>query len=991
MRPKTLPLWSWFVSFLSGLVAMAGGLGWAQEVNLRLRIDAEREVKQAWTWTTNDGRSYPVEDIELGFDAKLTSQERKTLSKLKLEIVKIWHDPIEVIVPGVYESGGEEIQIDQRRISVSSEPRARYELETLTLEQLPSKRPVSLDLKPLMINRIQYQVGEDHPYKDQFLGALMRVYDQAGNRIASISALHVPRGSFRWDIVEKSVAAKSPWIPIWNSPPRPGTEPSWSVPRTLVHAAAPKAISPPVDLKDLRLDLKLNNETTIPSARSWEQLDEESGLNVIVEEAPARYTGELSYQSREVLNDARVEFAMLWHDPIMVYEPGIYRDAQGQDVRLEQEQRFVNWTAPHIQFLTQMSDITDLKFGSRVKFEPEPIQLQRYASKKALSKNPRRDRLIGVLVRVFDRQGTVVAEHTEIQHSDFRKASLNWTAIDFARNRKMSWIPFWDRPPAPDSPRSELTTPYSVPMQEVDYFSPTAPTRGGEWRMFTESQSGKTIEARILSFNRKSQLAEIEMKDGRKFELPMSRFSVDDQLYVRNWLAERAGSTMRPSLKAEVSASVEIGNPARSWTWWTRDHRAYEIEEFPVNFSGNWASQEDSLRTGIRFQIATLWYDTVVLYPPGKYRDANGRETEIGTSQTSIDRGRRIARFHLQDLPLERLAPGDSESFQTDNLIMQRIVYPQSGDNPFEDKPLGLLARIQNAKGETLLEQTVINSPRKSFSWKEIDQAHENGVNWIGAWDVPPLASDPPPEGEIRPPYTLVQPTRSTQLPFNPEPGDLPLQGYFVDAVSTPDSKTWNYYDRDRDRGRVVVEQFTARNSGTVTYSGKQALQNVEVQAAMLWFDPIVAIAPNTNYLQANGEEYRGERTGGGIRADWELDRAVFQFQSLKLPELSPAQRVIIKFEDVLFQRYRSKLPSSKNPDTDRLLGVIYRVVDADGKTLGEGAQFRDLKDHKASYTWPAIDRARTHGFIWINAWDVPPPPDQPPSDKETPFSPVRS
>ncbi len=56
-----------------------------------------------------------------------------------------------------------------------------------------------------------------------------------------------------------------------------------------------------------------------------------------------------------------------------------------------------------------------------------------------------------------------------------------------------------------------------------------------EYHLFTDKKA-QTIEANLLSISQDKSKATIQRKDGKKFELPILSLSLDDQLFIKNWL-----------------------------------------------------------------------------------------------------------------------------------------------------------------------------------------------------------------------------------------------------------------------------------------------------------------------------------------------------------------------------------------------------------------------------------------------------------------------
>lgn len=75
----------------------------------------------------------------------------------------------------------------------------------------------------------------------------------------------------------------------------------------------------------------------------------------------------------------------------------------------------------------------------------------------------------------------------------------------------------------------------------------------GEYRSFTSSD-GKKIEARAIGFA--DDTVKIQLKDGRKFDLPVSRLVAEDQEWVAKWRKEFSDS-YKPELRIGFDENIE--------------------------------------------------------------------------------------------------------------------------------------------------------------------------------------------------------------------------------------------------------------------------------------------------------------------------------------------------------------------------------------------------------------------------------------------------
>ncbi len=978
-------------AFLPLIVALISwpGVAAGQQANFRFRLESNAVGKEAWTWLASEGRMYAVEDVEMALQAELTSLQLRGLDQVEVEVAKLWTDTVGVVEPGIYrDSDGDRTEEKRRRARVDrTTPRARFEIEVVRDVALPFNRPVKIDLEPVEMNRILYRIGESAPYQDQLIGCLLRVKTPDGKVLGTAEVLNKQPKSFTWDQIEASVAANSPWILIWNTPPDPrvASRLLTSDPER-VDEVEGDPVFPQRAIQDISLRWEFDDEVQQIAERSWQEVDPDAGQSVTVEEAPAGYRGEVTYLNREPIPGARVEFAMLWLDPIMVYPPGIYRDPTGRQVRLEREEFMVDWARDRVTFHFEAKEPDALRYGVPVTYEPEPIQLQRFAAKGPLSRNPWRDRLVGVLGRVLDGEGRVISEFAHLPDPDFRQASLSWPSIDLALSRGMSWIPRWDGPPPPDFELESRRTPYSAPRDPVRRETPGTPpaTTVREWRKFTDEASRTPIEARLLGEGDRPGTVKVEVRGRGVFDIEVSRLTLDDQLYLQEQLGSEATPAVMANVEMQVEVQAEAGRAGAPWLWITSDGRAYEVESTPHAYRVEWLCREAPELSGAKMQVAALWHDVLAVQPPGRYRDALGDESTLARTRHAADFSGDFARFRLSTVPLETLRAGARGRFKTGAAELERILYEGANGRSYADQPLGVLVRVLDARGRSLMEQVMVERPRESFSWEQIDAALDKGLDWIGAWDVPPLPLDDSEDIEEKlaaHPLSLIE-ARSEPDAVRKTAVALRLPGFFLDTLTQPSDRTKTF--EDRARGTHEVETFTGQFKGSVTYTGKTALRGGRLEAVMLWLDLVMDYSPG-KYRNALGDSVRVRE--GTIFADWSRDRAVFDHVEVPVPTAAPGDRIPLSFEPVALQRYRSKLATSRNPNSDRLLGVMFRLKNADGEVIGSGRSFEEDGDDMRSFTWEAIEHARERGLTWVAAWDRPPAPDQPVTEKETPYS----
>jgi hypothetical protein len=95
---------------------------------------------------------------------------------------------------------------------------------------------------------------------------------------------------------------------------------------------------------------------------------------------------------------------------------------------------------------------------------------------------------------------------------------------------------------------------------------PSSSAVADELRTWTDTQ-GRTIEASLLGFDPSKDTIEIQRADGTHFNLPVSRLSETDRVFIKGWVIEQSSSEVAGTSSTAKSKSDLKELTPKQWEW----------------------------------------------------------------------------------------------------------------------------------------------------------------------------------------------------------------------------------------------------------------------------------------------------------------------------------------------------------------------------------------------------------------------------------------
>lgn len=238
-----------------------------------------------------------------------------------------------------------------------------------------------------------------------------------------------------------------------------------------------------------------------------------------------------------------------------------------------------------------------------------------------------------------------------------------------------------------------------------------------KYHSFTDKK-GQSIEAALISIDPKREKVKIQRKDGRYFEIAILTLSLDDQLYIKDWLNKTPNS---PEFKLEISVTrhhertdrVDVPNNDLKWV---TDHVAMEIKvhnlsrvdlngallEYYVLTEQGVRSQPYDEATSKQYGVAEWWYANEPAELPK-------RERKNYENPLLVNHGK---------AKLENLSYNFSATTKTETIPLRTI----EGDTSVrgKDTVLGVIVKVSTADGKELSVYRSSDHKLLKESWDKI-------------------------------------------------------------------------------------------------------------------------------------------------------------------------------------------------------------------------------------------------------------------------------
>lgn len=238
-----------------------------------------------------------------------------------------------------------------------------------------------------------------------------------------------------------------------------------------------------------------------------------------------------------------------------------------------------------------------------------------------------------------------------------------------------------------------------------------------EHHSFTDKK-GQSIEAALVSIDPKREKVKIQRKDGRHFEIAILTLSLDDQLYIKDWLNKTPNSIkfkLAISVTRHQESTDRVDVPNYDLKWVT-DHVAMEIKVHNLSRADlNGAVMEYYVLTeqGVRSQpygeaaskqygVAEWWYAN----DPAELPKLERKNFE---KPLLVNHGK---------VKLKNLAYNYSATTKTETIPLRTIEGDTSARG--KDNVLGVIVKVSTADGKEISVYRSSDHKALKESWEKI-------------------------------------------------------------------------------------------------------------------------------------------------------------------------------------------------------------------------------------------------------------------------------
>lgn len=236
-----------------------------------------------------------------------------------------------------------------------------------------------------------------------------------------------------------------------------------------------------------------------------------------------------------------------------------------------------------------------------------------------------------------------------------------------------------------------------------------------DWRRFQDKE-GNEIEARVVALSPDLRKVQILRRDGRSFDLPATRLSLDDQQHLRDWFLARqpeAPGRLRFDLvaeKRERSLAKERLQSALREAIWETTELSYDVRV---------TSMASAPVASLRLEYVLLLDDLVEVRARGQdSSDSDGPGNGPAPLWRSLPEGEMRYVRGQTDLPV--LTFNRSHSVNVGALVMDSLKTAALERDESHDRAAGLLIRLLDAEGTVIQEHSDLARPHLSMTWDQL-------------------------------------------------------------------------------------------------------------------------------------------------------------------------------------------------------------------------------------------------------------------------------
>ena len=229
-------------------------------------------------------------------------------------------------------------------------------------------------------------------------------------------------------------------------------------------------------------------------------------------------------------------------------------------------------------------------------------------------------------------------------------------------------------------------------------------------------KEGHEIDAKIVSFSSDWRQVQIERADGHRFDLIITRLSLDDQQFLRNWLLNRElpdPSSLRFDLSLnrleKSSAKQKLANLVDEATW--------EAQE--VGFQIGVTNLSRLPLANLRLEYCLLVEDAVEVKPTAVRPLLSNEDQEDIDEATPLWRAKRDKPLHYQfgSVELPPLAFNRVHQVDTASLVRDAITPERSSRLGLEDRLVGIMVRVTTGKEVVVAEKADLIRDYAAIDW----------------------------------------------------------------------------------------------------------------------------------------------------------------------------------------------------------------------------------------------------------------------------------
>ncbi|MCF6312672.1 MAG: hypothetical protein L3J39_09505 [Verrucomicrobiales bacterium] len=239
-----------------------------------------------------------------------------------------------------------------------------------------------------------------------------------------------------------------------------------------------------------------------------------------------------------------------------------------------------------------------------------------------------------------------------------------------------------------------------------------------DYHLFTDKKA-QSIEAALVSVSRDLSTAHIQRNDGKKFDLPILNLSLDDQMFIKDWLQANPiksnYSVAAKFVKKNISSDKHKVSSARRLL---SKKIAFEIE---LENKG-----KDEL-SGATLEYYLLVAHAIHAYPEPDPETGNPIWTVNDSPQGNRIKKRKLLKFknpvsYVHDkVNVEKLAFNFSTTLTSKEVELREIIL-DGGKTLAADKVAGIIARLTDAAGQEIAIFRSAETPIQSIPWQRITQ-----------------------------------------------------------------------------------------------------------------------------------------------------------------------------------------------------------------------------------------------------------------------------